>query len=103
MNIQPRTHSKATQAVAANPSIIGIGLGEDTGLVIKNGNRFETIGSGQVIIFDGHEIKHSNIANVSMGEPLSVERMIVHIISKGNFYYLGDRTFSEEKLKPVKD
>lgn len=90
--------SRLTQAVAANPSIIGIGLGEDTGLVIKNGTHFETIGSGQVIIFDGHEIRHSNIASIEMGEPLSIERMIVHIVSKGNFYYLEDRTFAEEKL-----
>lgn len=90
--------SRLTQAVAANPSIIGIGLGEDTGLVIKKGKRFETIGSGQVIIFDGHEIRHSNIADIGMGEALSIERMIVHIVSKGNFYYLKDRAFAKQKL-----
>jgi len=94
--------SRLTQTVAANPSIIGIGLGEDTGIVISEGNSFETIGSGQVIIFDGHEIRHSNIADIDMGEALSIERMIVHIISKGNFFYLKERTFSEDKLLEFK-
>ena len=37
------------EAVASFPHIIGIGLAEDTGLVIKD--NFEVIGSGMVIIF----------------------------------------------------
>ncbi|MBL7744446.1 MAG: cyanophycinase, partial [Chitinophagaceae bacterium] len=52
---------RLVQAVAANPSCIGIGLGEDTGMLITEGNKMEAIGSGLVVIIDGHEILHSNI------------------------------------------
>ncbi|MEI2748275.1 MAG: cyanophycinase [Ferruginibacter sp.] len=41
---------RLAQAVAANPSCIGIGLGEDTGMLITGGNKMEAIGSGLVMI-----------------------------------------------------
>jgi cyanophycinase len=40
------------QAVVGNPKVLGIGLGEDTGLLIKNGRQMEAIGSGLVILVD---------------------------------------------------
>jgi cyanophycinase len=45
------------QAVVSNPRILGIGLGEDTGLLITNNNEMEAIGSGLVILVDGRDIK----------------------------------------------
>ncbi len=86
--------SRLTQAVAGNPNSIDIGLGEDTGVVITDGDMLETIGSGQVMIFDGHEISYSDFADVEEGEPFSIEGMRVHIISKGHCYSLGQRAFS---------
>jgi cyanophycinase len=86
--------SRLTQAVAGNPNSIGIGLGEDTGVVVTDGDMLETIGSGQVMIFDGHEISYSDFADVEEGEPFSIEGMRVHIISKGHCYSLGQRAFS---------
>jgi cyanophycinase len=84
---------RLAQAVASNPSCIGIGLGEDTGVVIKEGNRMEAIGSGLILIFDGHDIRHSNIADLDDGEPISIENLIVHVMAKGNCYYLNERKF----------
>jgi cyanophycinase len=84
---------RLTQAVAANPGAIGIGLGEDTGVLIKDGNRMEAIGSGLVLIFDGHDIKHSNIADIDDGQPISIEHMVVHVMAKGNMYYIKERKF----------
>jgi len=93
--------SRLTQAVSANPSAIGIGLGEDTGVVITNGDMLETIGSGQVMIFDGHEISYSNYADVEEGEPFSIEGMKVHIISKGHSYSVSQKVFTAVQV-PVK-
>jgi cyanophycinase len=86
--------SRLTQAVAGNPDSIGIGLGEDTGVVITGGAHLEIIGSGQVIIFDGHEMKHTDIADVEEGHPISIEHMIVHIISAGYRYDVKKRSFA---------
>ncbi len=87
---------RLAQAVAANPGCIGIGLGEDTGMMITDGNKMEAIGSGLVMIIDGHEIKHSNIADIPDGNPISVENIKVHFCQKGNGYLVNERTFLME-------
>ncbi|MES2592674.1 MAG: cyanophycinase [Bacteroidota bacterium] len=84
---------RLSQAVASNPGCIGIGLGEDTGVVIKEGNKMEAIGSGLILIFDGHDIRHSNIADSKDGAPISIEHLVVHVMAKGNFYYIKERKF----------
>jgi cyanophycinase len=90
---------RLAQVVAANPSCIGIGLGEDTGMLITLGNRMEAIGSGLVIIIDGHEISHTNIADIPAGNPMSVENLKVHFCAKGNGYLVKERKFIEQMGK----
>lgn len=87
---------RLAQAVATNPQCIGIGLGEDTGMLILEGNKMEAIGSGLVIIIDGHEIGHSNIADIPDGNPISIENLKVHFCEKGNGYWLRERKFFME-------
>lgn len=84
---------RLAQAVAANPQCIGIGLGEDTGVLVTEGNKLEAIGSGLVLIFDGHSIRHTNIADIQDGNPISIENLIVHVMCKGNHYHLKQRKF----------
>lgn len=87
---------RLTQAVASNPSCIGIGLGEDMGVFITEGRYLEAVGSGLVIIIDGHNILHSNIADLKEGSPISIENLIVHVLAKGNCFDLYRRKFSAE-------
>lgn len=87
---------RLAQAVASNPSCIGLGLGEDTGVLVTAGNNLEIIGSGLVIIFDGYNIRHSNIADLQEGSPISIENLIVHVMTKGNCYQLKERKFFAE-------
>jgi cyanophycinase len=87
---------RLAQVVASNPSCIGIGLGEDTGMLITGGNKMEAIGSGLVMIIDGHGIKHSNIADIPEGNPISVENIVVHFCEKGNGFIISDRQFLME-------
>lgn len=87
---------RLAQAVATNPGCIGIGLGEDTGMLITEGNKMEAIGSGLVIIIDGHDILHSNIADIPEGNPISLENLKVHFCEKGNGYLLKERKFLPE-------
>ena len=89
---------RLTQAVAANPSCIGIGLGEDAGVLITEGRNMEALGSGLVIIIDGHNIRHSNIADLKEGSPISIENLIVHVMAKGNHYDLKGRKFFAEAV-----
>ena len=87
---------RLAQAVATNPSTIGIGLGEDTGMLITEGNKMEAIGSGLVVIVDGHDILHSNIADIPDGNPISLENLKVHFCEKGNGYLIRERKYLPE-------
>jgi cyanophycinase len=87
---------RLSQAVATNPSCIGVGLGEDTGMLITEGNKMEAIGSGLVIIIDGHDILHSIIADIPDGNPISIENLKVHFCEKGNGYLVNERKFLME-------
>ncbi|HUM98467.1 MAG TPA: cyanophycinase [Chitinophagaceae bacterium] len=90
---------RLAQAVSTNPSTIGIGLGEDTGMLITEGNKMEAIGSGLVVIIDGHDILHSNIADIPDGNPVSIENLKVHFCEKGNGYLIKERKFLPEASK----
>ncbi len=68
-------------ACASNPVNLGIGLGEDTGLLITNGNTMEAIGSGLIILVDATQMRTTNMTDVEMGEPVSMENLIVHVMS----------------------
>lgn len=81
------------QAVVSNPSILGIGLGEDTGLLIQKGKYMEAIGSGLVILVDGRKIVDTNITEVSLGAPISIENLTVHVMS-----YCDKFDFNKHKL-----
>ncbi len=85
--------NRLAQAVAAQPGAIGVGLGEDTGIVVSEGHILQTIGSGTVVIIDGKNIEYNNIADIGFGKPISVENIIVHIMSKGDQYNLETRKF----------
>ena len=84
---------RLAQAVAANPGRIGVGLGEDTGMIISNGNAMEAIGSGLVIIIDGQDMIHTNLADIPEGNPISIENLRVHFCAHGNGYILDERKF----------
>lgn len=90
---------RLAQAIAANPSCIGIGLGEDTGMLITGGGMMEAIGSGLVMMLDGHDIRHCNIADIPDGNPISLENLKVHFCEKGNGYLLKERLFIQEVRK----
>jgi cyanophycinase len=93
------------QAVVSNPMVLGIGLGEDTGLLITDGNNLEAIGSGLVILVDGRYINDTNLTEIELGEPISIEHLVVHVMSKGSHYDLEKHKLTvhkQIKFLPIK-
>ena len=76
------------QAVVGNPKVLGIGLGEDTGLLITNNRQMEALGSGLVILVDGREIKDTNLTQVELGQPVSINHLVTHVMSKSDTFDL---------------
>jgi len=85
--------SRLMEMVATNPGIIGLGLGEDTGVIISDGHFLKAIGQGLIVIFDGKQILHSNITNIETGEAIAVQNVIVHTLVKGYQYDLLTREY----------
>jgi len=80
------------QAVVGNPRVLGIGLGEDTGLLITSDGKMEAIGSGLVILVDGRNIMDTNLTQVEMGRPISINNLVVHVMSMYDTYDLNKHT-----------
>jgi cyanophycinase len=89
------------QAVDSNPKTLGIGLGEDTGLLITEGKYMSAIGSGLVILVDGRHIKDTNITEVEMGEPISIKNLVVHVMAQHDHYDLEKHEMTIHVRPPV--
>jgi cyanophycinase len=90
-------------AVASNPGILGIGLGEDAGLLITEGTMMEAIGSGLIILVDGRNMIATNIYDVEIGAPVSIENLKVHVMSIYDKYDLDQHKLQIKKVVKVEE
>jgi cyanophycinase len=89
---------RLVQAIAAQPGSVGIGLDEDTGVIIEKGTRLKAIGSSSVVIVDGTSISHNNIADIKSGMPISVADLKVHIMTRSDVFDINSREFTGAAL-----
>jgi cyanophycinase len=90
---------RLAHAIVMNPEALGLGLGEDTVMIIKKGTDAECRGSGMVVVIDGRDIMQTNIAEVADSHPIFVENLRVHLLCKGCCFSIEKRQF--RKHKPV--
>lgn len=89
---------RLAHAIIMNPEQLGVGLGEDTALIIKNGFQAECRGSGMVVIIDGRQINQTNITNVKEGEAVFVENLKVHLLVKGCHFSIDKRELTNPAI-----
>jgi cyanophycinase len=79
-------------AVALNPRILGIGIDEDTAIVV-HGGEFHVLGSGAVYVVDGANVSCSNIAESDSDSKrtLSIYDVRLHVMSNGDRFDLTAR------------
>ncbi|MBY3101901.1 cyanophycinase [Rhizobium laguerreae] len=77
-------------AVSQNPRVLGIGIDEDTAIVVC-GHRFDVIGTGAVYLVDAGHVTHTNIAEASPDEALSIYDLRLHVLSAGDGFNLESR------------
>jgi cyanophycinase len=90
---------RLAQAIATQPGQLGIGLDEDTGVIIEKGLRLKAIGSSSVVIIDGSNVKHNYIADLKSGQPISVADLKVHILSNSAVYDIETHEFKNSSAK----
>jgi len=79
-------------AVAGTPSVVGIGLDEDTGAFIDADDRLEVIGSGSVTVVDPTDIEHANLDGEDDDAPISLIGLRLHFLVEGGAYDIKTRT-----------
>lgn len=89
---------RLAHAVIISPGLLGIGLAEDTALLIKNGKDAECLGSGMVVIIDGTEIGQTNISAVEEEYGIFVENLKVHLLVKGCRFNLKTRMLANPAI-----
>jgi cyanophycinase len=78
-------------AVAQNPKNIGVGIDEQTAVVVEGGRGFYVLGSGAVYVIDGTGVGYSNVAEEEANKTLSVHDLHLHVLSQGDRFDLQSR------------
>ncbi len=78
---------------ASNPEYLGVGLGEDAAVIIHPNRVLEAIGTGHVILVDSRDLASSNIAELSMGEAVAIEHLILHALVSGHGFDIEERRY----------
>jgi cyanophycinase len=94
--------NRLAQAVAVQPGVLAVGLAEDTGIIISEGKKFQVIGSGIVTILNGRTIAYTNLPEIEDRMPISVEHIVVHILSEGDLYNMASEQV-EKRQAPTPD
>jgi cyanophycinase len=77
-------------AVAHYPQDIGIGIDENTAMIV-NDREFEVIGEGAVTVVDAGGITYTNLPKIEDGDALALYGVKLHILSAGHRFDLGNR------------
>jgi cyanophycinase len=80
-------------AIAQNPRYLGVGIDEDTAIIVHGQKSFEVIGNGAVYVLDGSGITYSNLVEeqTEMETTLSVFDVKVHLLSEGYGFNIEER------------
>lgn len=95
--------SRLITAVSYNPRQLGIGIDENTAIIISHDGTLEVHGHGTVTIVDGSRISYNDIAEVPEAEPFAVTGVQLHILRDGMRYDFTHRApipVTEEFLLP---
>jgi cyanophycinase len=75
---------------AGNPGLLGIGLDEDTAVLIDREGTMEALGSNMVTIVDGRNTMSDYFERES-GEILTITQSSLHVMARGRCFDLNER------------
>jgi cyanophycinase len=91
--------SRLLSVVAQNPYLQGIGIDEDTALVVERGVGIEVLGEGAVTIVDGRNMS-TNIAEISDRETPELIDVRLHLLPAGSKYRLPEEGQRDSRQIP---
>lgn len=78
-------------AIAQNPYVLGIGIDEDTAILIQADGQFVVVGSQTVTIVDASASIITNVSESSSGQALVLSPVLMHVLSEGYKFDLKRR------------
>ena len=78
-------------AVAQNPRILGVGIDENTAILVERDRKFTVIGEGGVTILDAGASTYSNITDEDTSRALSVFGVRLHLLSQSDVFDCDSR------------
>ncbi len=95
-----RRLGRLLSSLALRPDMLGVGIDEDTALLIERGQGIEVIGKGAVTLVDGRNMQ-SNLPESSPDNPLELLNVVLHVLPAGKRYNLSDGSMAAlpENLK----
>jgi cyanophycinase len=79
---------RMAQIIATNPGCLGLGLEEDTAVLVTKGRELEVIGTGIVVLLDGRACTDNTIYAIKPGEVFSIRDLRLHLLAKGQRFTL---------------
>jgi cyanophycinase len=76
--------------VAANPSLLGVGIDEDTAALFSGEGELEVVGKHSITVVDGSDM-YSDIYRVKGHGGITVSGAVLHILTTGNTFDLSTR------------
>ena len=77
-------------AVAQNPRMLGIGLDEDSAILVQRG-RFQVLGSNAVHVVDGSKVTFSNLSEAEPETSLCIYGVRLHVLNQSDSFDLKAR------------
>jgi cyanophycinase len=77
--------------VAQNPRNLGIGIDEDTAIVVEGQQQFRVIGSGAVYVVDGADISYSSLSEEKAEGVVSIYDVKLHVLGEEDCFDLVSR------------
>jgi cyanophycinase len=73
-------------ALAQNPGLLGVGLDEDTAIVVEPGGDFFVEGSQSVTVLDGRTARTSGASDAAPDAPMGLTGVTLHVLVRGERY-----------------
>jgi cyanophycinase len=77
--------------VAQNPRNLGIGIDEDTAIVVSDSEQFRVVGSGAVYVADGSDISYSSLSEEQAEGIVSIYDVRLHVLGADDSFDLAER------------
>ncbi|MGI4834966.1 MAG: cyanophycinase [Janthinobacterium lividum] len=82
--IERARYPRLLHAVLAFPHLLGLGLSEETGLLLRSGQAPEVFGEEVVLVVDGRRLRGNNLPAAAAGKPVGGQGFDVSLLVAGD-------------------